>query len=199
MGAHMHDHARFRSEWAERLNDPRRLEDQVSETDLARLLALDGDEDLIDLGSGTGFYTNRMAVWTTGTVYAVELQPEIAELHRAQGVPANVRLVTGDIARLALPPDSADVAVCIAVYHEVEGKLDLAALARTLRRGGRLVIIDWRSDPDSWENGPPAALRFSKDQAAQSLRPYFRTTLVENLGRFMFAVAGIREEQTPHP
>jgi hypothetical protein len=64
----MHDHARFRPEWAERLNNPHRLETQVSDAELARLLALTGHEDLIDLGSGTGFYTDRIAALTTGTV-----------------------------------------------------------------------------------------------------------------------------------
>ena len=193
----MHDHARFRPEWAARLNDPRRLDTQVSGADLARLLSLEGDEDLIDLGSGTGFYTDRMATLTTGTVYAVEMQPEIAELHRARGLPPNVKQLRGDIAHLSLPPAIADIAVCIATYHETEGRLDLPGVARALRPAGRLVIIDWRSDPESWEGGPPAEVRFAKEDVARSLAPYFDATLVEDLGRFMFAVVGVAGNVTP--
>jgi SAM-dependent methyltransferase len=188
----MHDHARFNPEWGHRLNNPHRLETQLSDQDLARLLALRGHEDLIDLGSGTGFYTDRVAALTTGVVYAVELQPEMSDLHRARGVPANVRLVSGDITHLSLPPASADVACCIATYHEAEGRLDLQGLARILRPGGRFVIVDWRADAESWEGGPPADVRYSKEEAAGSLTPHFRATLVENLGRFMFAVAAER-------
>ena len=198
-----HDHAphghapgdgHFRPEWGQHLNNPARLETQLSERDLARLLALRGHEDLIDLGSGSGFYTDRLAALTTGTVYAVELQPELNGLYRERGIPANVRLVPGDITRLSLPPASADVAFCMSTYHETEGRFDLAGLARILRPAGRLVIVDWRSDPDSWEHGPPAEVRFSKEQVAASLGAYFEPTLVEDLGRFMFAVVARRLE-----
>ncbi len=190
----MHEKAHFHPEWGARLNNPRRLETQLSDQDLVRLLALHGHEDLIDLGSGTGFYTDRMAALTTGTVYAVELQPELTSLYRQRGVPANVRLVQGDITRLALTAASADVAVCVATYHETEGQLDLRGLQQALRPGGRLVIVDWRDDPESWEGGPPAEVRFSSKRVVRSLGPYFAPLLVEDLGRFMFAIVAQREE-----
>ena len=190
----MHDHARFHPEWGHRLNDPRRLDTQLSDHDLARLLALRGDEDLIDLGSGTGFYTDRMAALTTGIVYAVELQPEMNDLYRERRVPANVRLVPGDITHLSLPPASADVACSIATYHETEGRLDLQGLARILRPEGRLVIVDWRKDPESWESGPPEDVRYSKEEVAAGLSPHFKATLIESLGRFMFAVVAERAD-----
>lgn len=62
-------------ERARRLDDPRRLQTQVSEADLARILSLAGTEDLLDLGSGTGFYTDRMAALTQGLVYASRDRP----------------------------------------------------------------------------------------------------------------------------
>ena len=126
---------------------------------------------------------------TSGTVYAVELQQEIADMYRTRGVPENVKLVQGDITHLSLPAGCADVAISIATYHEVGGKLDLPGLAEALRPGGRLVIVDWRSDPESWEGGPPAEVRSSKEETAANLAPYFAATQRENLGRFMFAVA----------
>lgn len=198
----MHDRARpdaghavFRPDRAHRLDDPRRLETQLSEADLARLLALRGDEDLIDLGSGTGFYTDRMAALTTGTVYAVELQPEMHEQHRARGVPANVRLVPGDItdlAAVAVEPTGVDVACTIATWHEIRGRLDLAGLAKILRPEGRLVVVDWRKDPASWDSGPPADIRFTKEEVVASLRHYFPDAHAEDLGNFMFAVVARR-------
>jgi ubiquinone/menaquinone biosynthesis C-methylase UbiE len=186
------DHRPISLHRAHRLNDERRLVDQVSEHDLARLLALRGDEDVADLGSGTGFYTDRIAALTTGTVYAVDLQPEMNDAYRERGVPGNVRLVLGDITGLSLEPESVDVACTIATWHETGGKVDLPGLVRILRPRGRLVVIDWRQDPESWESGPPADLRFSKEEVAQSLAPFFAAIEAENLGRFMFAVIGAR-------
>ena len=181
----------------QRLNDVGRLQNQVSEAELARLLALRGDEDVIDLGSGTGFYTDRIAALTAGQVYAVELLPEMNDHHRERGVPVNVRLVLGDITALplgpatggsTLEPASADVACTIATWHEIQGRLDLPGVAKILRPQGRLVVIDWRRDAESWESGPPMDQRYSDAEVAESLAPYFTVTSVENVGRFMFAV-----------
>lgn len=211
-----HD-GRIRPDHAHRLDDPRRLDTQVSEQDLVRLLALLGDEDVLDLGSGTGFYTDRMAALTTGTVYAVELQPEMNDHYRRRGVPANVRLVLGDMTALpvepagsgphaaplsatgetagaALPPASVDVVCTIATWHEVEGEVDLPGLANVLRPSGRLVVIDWRKDAESWESGPPRDIRFTKEAVADALAPYFSVASTEDLGRFMFAVVARRED-----
>jgi len=190
-----HSHAAFNPDRAHRLDDVRRLETQVSESDLARLLALRGDEDLLDLGSGTGFYTDRMAALTKGAVYAVELQPEMNERYRARGLPANVRLVPGDITDLstvALGPQTVDVACTIATWHEIEGRLDLVGLIKTLRPAGRLVVVDWRRDAESWESGPPAGIRSTKEEVAAALRAYFPSIEAEDLGRFMFAVTARR-------
>ena len=197
---------------ARRLNDVRRLRTQVSEQDLVRLLALRGHEDVLDLGSGTGFYTDRIAALTTGIVYAVDLQPGMHEQHRERGVPTNVRLIAGDITALpvapmragptpvagvALQPHSVDLACTIAVWHEINGKLDLQGLATVLRPDGRVVVVDWRKDPESWESGPPREVRSSKEETAHSLASYFTIDGVEDLGRFMFAVAARLPKAVP--
>ncbi|MFH1834250.1 MAG: class I SAM-dependent methyltransferase [bacterium] len=181
------EHAPF-SQRAQRLNDARRLETQVSEKALARLLALRGDEDVVDLGSGTGFYTDRIAGLTSGTVFAVELEPEMNDLYLERGLPPNVRLVPGDITDLPLAPASVDVACSIVTLHETGGSMGLPKLLDVLRPGGRLVVIDWRRNPESLESGPPADLRFTKEEAAQKLAPFFSAVHAEDLGRFMFAV-----------
>ena len=175
------------------LNDPRRLENQVSQQDLERLLKLRGDEDLLDLGSGTGFYTDRMAALTTGTVYAVDLRPEMLEHHRERGVPSNVHLLQGDITALSLEPGSIDVACSIATWHEVGDRFDVRGLLEALRPQGRLVVIDWRKDPESFDDGPPGDVRWAKEEVTLVLSPHFSVEAAEDLGRFMFSVQAGRE------
>jgi SAM-dependent methyltransferase len=174
----------------QRLNDVGRLQTQVSEQDLARLLDLRGSEDVIDLGSGTGFYTDRIAALTRGTIYALELLSEMHDHYRKRGLPDNVRLIQGDITALqaTLPPATVDVACTIATWHEIEGRLDLPGLLAILRPGGWLVVIDWRKDADSWDSGPPEQIRFTKEEVVASLTPYFAVVSAEALGPFMFAV-----------
>lgn len=205
----MHDHAHgHRPDWAvrlERLNDVGRLASQVSETDLARLLSLRSDEDVLDLGSGTGFYTDRIAPLTKGVVYALELLPQMNEHYRERGLPGNVRLLQGDMTALAvsaseeasapggLAPASVDVAVTIATWHEIDGKLDVAGVAGVLRPRGRLIVIDWRKDPDSWDHGPPEDTRYSTDEVAATLASHFTVTSVETVGPSMFALTARRK------
>lgn len=183
------------------LNNPERLHTEVSEYDLARLLDLRGDEDVLDLGSGTGFYTDRIAALTKGNVYAVELQHELIEHYRERGVPPNVRVIHGDITALpvapaakevTLQPASVDVACSIATWHETGDKLDLRSLMRILRPQGKLVVMDWRKDPESWECGPREVIRYTKEEVAEALAPYFPWTHAEDLGRYMFAVVAQR-------
>jgi SAM-dependent methyltransferase len=188
----MHQHSHFPPHRAQRLTDPGRLETQLSEQDLARLLALHGEEDVADLGSGVGFYTDRIAALTTGIVYALDVQPEMHEFYRSRGVPANVRLVHGDVTHLEFPAASLDVACSVAVWHETAGVMDLVGLARALRPGGRLVIVDWRKDADSPEGGPPPEILFGKEEVVDSLIPYFRAVSAEDLGQSMFAVVAAR-------
>ena len=195
VGAPMHDHEhhhRISPERAQRLLDASRLESQLGEADLVRLLALRGGEDVVELGSGPGFYTDRIAALTTGTVYALDIEPLMFEVYRERGVPGNVRLVPGDVTHLDLPEAGVDVACSISTWHESGGVIDLAGLARALRAGGRLVIVDWRKDADGLEHGPPIDIRFDKDEVASSLAPHFQPLSTENLGRFMFAVVAAR-------
>jgi SAM-dependent methyltransferase len=199
---HGHQHAhgfepgegRIAAGHAGRLLDPARLVTQLGEADLARLLALRGDEDVIELGSGAGFYTDRIAALTTGIVYGLDIQPQMHEFYRSRSLPANVRLIAGDVRHLDLPAASLDAACSISTWHESDGVIDFAGLARALRPGGRLVVIDWRRDVDSDEHGPPMAIRLTKEEVANVLAPCFRVTSMENLGENMFAVTATRRD-----
>jgi SAM-dependent methyltransferase len=183
-----HDDHRFCQAHAGRLNDPRRLEEHLSEDDLVRLLDLHGDEDVADLGSGTGFYTDIVARHTSGTVYAVEVSPEMTDLYRERGVPPNVRLVEADVRELPLSAGSIDAAYSIVALHETAGDLGMDRLLLSLRTPGRVVVVDWRLEPTSWESGPPAARRISNEAALAVFEPYFETVTIEDLGSFMFAL-----------
>lgn len=183
-----HAHHRFNPDRAQRLNDPSRLRTQIGEKDLLRLLDLHGDENVADLGSGTGFYTDIVAAHTTGLVYAVEVSPAMHEAYTHRGLPLNVRQIEADLQDLALPPGSIDVAYSISVLHEADGDLGMAGLLPALRPPGRVVIVDWRREPASWESGPPAAIRVSDEAVQRLFEPHFESVTLEHLGDFMFAL-----------
>lgn len=181
----------FRPSRAKKLDDEERLAILSIET-LAALLAMTGVESLVDLGSGTGFYTNRLAQLTKGIVYAVEMQPEMLERHVERGVPANVRLVLADLRRLPLPEASVDRALSIYAYHEAPGGIGLERVARALKPGGRLVIVDWKRSHEALEHGPPLEIRATWQEVAEAMTPYFSQVEGRDLDRFLFVATGVK-------
>ena len=112
----------------------------------------------------------------------------MTEAYRKRGVPSNVRLVEADVRELPLTPGSIDAAYSIVALHEMAGDMGMDRLLDSLRAPGRVVVVDWRMEPASWESGPPAARRVSNESALAIFEPYFETVTIEDLGSFMFAL-----------
>ena len=105
-----------------------------------------------DIGAGTGYYAWRIAqrIGRSGTVYAVDIQPEMVRLLEQQiarrGV-SNVKPILGAATDPRLPPDTLDLALMVDVYHEFEFPYEmLEAIVRALKPGGRLVFVEFRGD-----------------------------------------------------
>lgn len=181
----------FPHQRAHKLNDEERLT-LLSEETVVDLLQLRGTEDIADLGSGTGFYTNRLAARTTGTVYAVELQPEMQERHKARGVPGNMQLVLADARQMPLLDRSLDAVLSIYTFHEMPDVEGIRRAAATLRPGGRLLIVDWRRAEDAAEHGPPLKARYTKEEVTELLKPYFSSVDSGDLDRFLYWARGTK-------
>ena len=101
-----------------------------------------------DIGAGSGWFTVRAAkrVGRTGTVYAVEINPDfvrhIQQRAKAEGF-GNVRTVLGKDDDPLLPPNSLDSVLLLKTYHEVaQPVLLLKNLRKSLKPGARVGIID---------------------------------------------------------
>jgi ubiquinone/menaquinone biosynthesis C-methylase UbiE len=161
MGFHTFDVGR-----ADALEDESRFR-FCSREELLGLLGANREQVLLDLGSGTGFYTRELAPHV-GRVYAVDVQQAMGARHRAEGVPENVHLVTGAADALPLVTDAVDAAYSTMTFHEFAGESSLAELARVVAPGGRLVTVDWSRTGDG-EAGPPREERFGLGRAIELL------------------------------
>jgi ubiquinone/menaquinone biosynthesis C-methylase UbiE len=134
------------------------------------LLALfdPGPEDVIaDLGSGTGFYTDDVAPYAE-VVHAVDVQEAMHEYYRGKGLPETVATVTAEIADLPFEDGSLDAAFSTMTYHEFADEDSLSELARVLRPGGKVGIVDWSAE-GTGEDGPSLDERFDVDRAASDM------------------------------
>ncbi len=158
----------FPVERADKLEDPSRYR-FCSREELVEMLNLGSDADAVvaDLGSGTGFYSRDVAPFVD-TLYAVDVQEEMHERHREEGVAANVELVTAGVDSLPFDDDQLDGAFSTMTHHEYATDETLAELARVIRPGGRLVTVDW-SAAGTGEDGPSMDERFGPDEVAGHL------------------------------
>lgn len=153
-------------ERAPELEDPSRYR-YCSREELLELLSLDGTQTIVDLGSGTGFYTDDIAPFAE-RVYGVDVQEEMHEIYREKGVPENVTLATADVADLPLEDGECDAAVTTMTYHEFFSEGALAEVRRVLGPSGRFVIVDWSRAGDG-EDGPPVEERYDLETAREQL------------------------------
>lgn len=139
-GADGNGHDHDFTDRTERLSDPAQFR-YLSAEELRTLLDPAPDWTVADLGSGTGLFTDALAP-VAATVHAVDAYEEMHDHYAARGMPHNVDPVTADVADVPLPDDALDGAVSIRTFHH--GVADaLGEVARLLRPGGRLVVLDW--------------------------------------------------------
>lgn len=148
-----------------RLEDPTRFRFCSREELLQQLPT--GESTVLDLGSGTGYYTDEIAPFV-GQLYAVDLQPAMHHQYCERGVPANVSLVTADADRLPFHTDCFDASVSTMTFHESTTPDSLAELCRVIAADGRAVFVDW-SRAGRGEAGPPLGERYDAEMATELL------------------------------
>lgn len=106
-------------------------------------LALDGAEDVVDLGCGTGNLTAFLLARAPDlrALYAVDFSARMLEMARSKIDDPRVRWMQEDAARLSLPPESVDLVICFSAWpHFPDPGAVLARMHRVLRPGGRFVV-----------------------------------------------------------
>jgi len=118
---------------------------------VADILAVLGARDgarIADVGSADGFYTLRIAraVAPTGRAYAVDIDPAALDrlrLRSASEHVSNIETILGEANDPKLPAGEIDAVLIRNAYHEMPAHQSvLAGVARALRPGGTLIIIE---------------------------------------------------------
>jgi ubiquinone/menaquinone biosynthesis C-methylase UbiE len=150
---HRFEHA---EQWAKEFDAPERDAWQRPD-DVIAVLALTPRMAVADVGAGTGYFTMRIArAVPQGEVVATDVEPDMVRYlgeRAAREQLGNVRavLATGDDPKLE--PASVDRILVVDVWHHVADRRRYAiGLARALRPGGMIAIVDFTSTAT---RGPP--------------------------------------------
>ncbi len=117
-------------------------------------LPLEKDSVVADIGAGTGYFSFPIAEQVPeGKVLAVDIQQEmldIIEARRARDSVANVETVLGEENDTRLPESGVDLILIVDAYHEFSHPFEMGmTMARALRPGGSLVLIEYREEDRS--------------------------------------------------
>jgi ubiquinone/menaquinone biosynthesis C-methylase UbiE len=118
---------------------------------LARRLDPRPDDRLLELGCGPGWFSASLLRSVPGGVLVLaDLQPAMLVLARDRaGAGPSTPAVALHAGALPLRARSVDAAVLTTVLGEVDDQEQaLGELARVLRPGGRLLVLESRTDPD---------------------------------------------------
>jgi len=114
---------------------------------LRQRLRLESGKSVVDLGAGTGKFTNYL-VKTGAHVIAVEPVPQMRE--QLAGLLPDVEVREGTATAIPLPDNSVDALTCAQSFHWFATRAALAEIHRVLKPGGRLGLV-WNTRDENVE------------------------------------------------
>lgn len=134
--------------------------------DVVAALGLTGTETLVDLGSGSGYFTFRFArALPKGKVVAEDPEPEmVRHVHH--------RVMTegiGNIQSVLIKPDAPQVSadadwvfICDVLHHVPNRSAWLTQITSGMKPGARLALIEFKEG--MLPEGPPASAKIPREQ-----------------------------------
>lgn len=116
--------------------------------EILRYLDLHSGETVIDLGSGAGYFSLKIAplVAPAGQVFAVDLRRQSLAflwIRAVLGGHANLHSIPSEVDDPRLPAQPIDAVLIANTYHELSAPEPiLTALFGSMRPGARLVVVD---------------------------------------------------------
>jgi predicted methyltransferase len=179
--------------YAHRLDDPSRDAWQKPEVVVALLDCRLG-ATVVDLGAGTGYFLSLLsrAVGEQGRVLGLDIAPETVEWLQSRAEKEglhNVETRTVAADDPGLERQSADRVLVVNTWHHIDRRTAYAEkLLPALRKGGRLLIVDFTMDAPM---GPPADKRLTVDTVVSELQAAgFKTEVLEEALPYQYVVAG---------
>jgi SAM-dependent methyltransferase len=129
-------------------------------------LDLPNSGDIVDFGCGYGTFTVPAAHITSGTVYALDIEPEMAAITKAKSSGLNnVRVLLRDFDTdgSGLQEASVDYVMLFNILHADCPEVLIKEAYRILIPGGKLGIIHWNYDPNT-PRGPSMDIRPRPEQ-----------------------------------
>jgi SAM-dependent methyltransferase len=155
--------------WAKEFDDPARDAWQKPD-EILDALQLARTAYVADIGAGTGYFSVRIAKRVPdGKVLAVDIEPDMLRYlgERAHREHLHVLQPVHASANNPNLPEPVDVALIVDTYHHIDDRIAyFSRLKSSLRPGGRLAIVDFKTDAPE---GPPPERRIPPERVTIEL------------------------------
>jgi ubiquinone/menaquinone biosynthesis C-methylase UbiE len=157
----------------------------------AILQDLQADMLFVDIGCGDGFFSILAAkkVGGNGKVYAVDIDASAIERlkQKAKGF-SNITTKVGKAEDTVICRECADFVFFSMDLHDFDDPTKVLQNAKQMiKPKGRLIDLDWKKQEMPF--GPPVAIRFSQEKAADLMRSAgFTVTNIEDAGPHHYVV-----------
>jgi putative heme-binding domain-containing protein len=135
---------------------------------LMQALRIPAGAAVADIGSGTGYFTWRLAqqVGPSGKVYAVDIQQTMLDLTKSavdRHKLTNVEYVLATETEPRLPAQSVDLAFLAYAFHEfADPETTMAAIRRALKPGGRVLVLEYAKESNIAPASPLHKMSFEE-------------------------------------
>jgi cyclopropane fatty-acyl-phospholipid synthase-like methyltransferase len=154
------------------LEDPGRDEYQKPEQVMAAL-GLRPGEVIADIGSGSGYFTLRLAahLGQSGRVYGVDVDPALVRHLNRRVRDAGLRNVHALLAEPDDPllPEPVDRFLIVNTWHHIENPAGyLARMREVLKPGGQVIMIDFHKK--DLPVGPPLDMKIAREDLIEQMK-----------------------------
>ena len=129
-------------------------------------LHLNGDETIMDIGAGSGYFSFRFArALPRGRVIAADIEPEMVRHIHHKAATEQIENIVASLIQPEDPgvPAGVDVVfICDVLHHVSDRATWLSRITDAMEPGARLVLVEFKEG--NLPEGPPESLKISRRQ-----------------------------------
>ena len=136
-----------------------------------QIIKIGSEDKIADLGSGPGLFTKILEKKAKKTI-AIDIERKMLKEFNLKST-NNITLIQANANKIPLKSNTLDIVYGITVLHEIIHESPLDELKRIMKPEGKLLMIDFKKDPNV-KTGPPVKYRLSKKQAKKYISKKFK-------------------------
>ena len=132
---------------------------------------LKGDEIIVDLGCGKGFYCLHLHKYAL-RLYCVDINKKaVKKAEKLLKDRDNVFFIVSDAAKMPILSSSVDAVFAANSFHDMDDKNAVyREILRILRPDGRVIVVDWKKEQGLL--GPPLSIRMSEEDYVKQFKDF---------------------------